>query len=134
GRFPEPTTPNDDAPARHFVLLDTTCVDGEVAANGHEWSMGAYATGFVAKAGPLNYRSPTLKKIGYPAEGYYDSLARPAGGYLWDRCAEAGVSYRSYGEWVANGKTADDPRRAMVKALEGHIDAGFHGFDLNYSD
>jgi DNA-binding beta-propeller fold protein YncE len=132
--FPEEITPNHHAIAREFVLLDNTYVEGEVSADGHEWSMGAYATDFVEKTWPLSYRSPNLKKIGYPAEGNYDSVARPAGGYIWDRCAEAGVSYRSYGEWIANGKTPDDPRRATVKALEGHFDPGFHSYDLDYTD
>jgi YVTN family beta-propeller protein len=132
--FPEEVTPNHHALAREFVLLDNTYADGEVSANGHEWSMGAYATDFVEKMWPITYRQAGLKKVGYPAEGNYDSLARPAGGYLWDRCAEAGVSYRSYGEWVALDTKLTDPNRALVKALEGHVDPGYRGFDLNYSD
>src|SRR5262249_55859520 len=86
------------------------------------------------KVWPLTYRQTGLKKIGYPAEGNYNSVARPAGGYLWDRCAEAGVSYRSYGEWVANGPTPDAPRRATVKALEGHFDPKFHSYHLDHPD
>ncbi len=70
----------------------------------------------------------------YPAEGNFDDIARPAGGYLWDRCAEAKVTYRSYGEWVDNGKTLKDPSKARVKALEGHIDPLYRGFDLDYPD
>jgi hypothetical protein len=58
----------------------------------------------------------------------------PAGGYLWDRAREAGVSYRSYGEWVENGKTPADPGKARVKALEGHFDPLFRGFDMDYPD
>jgi hypothetical protein len=61
-------------------------------------------------------------------------VAAPAGGYLWDRAREAGVSYRSYGEFVANGKTPKDPGRAKVKSLEGHFDPLFRSFDMNYSD
>src|SRR5262249_27420320 len=61
-------------------------------------------------------------------------IARPAGGYIWDRCAAAGVSYRSYGEWIDNPKKAGDPAKARVKALEGHFDPWFHGYDLDYSD
>jgi DNA-binding beta-propeller fold protein YncE len=132
--FPEEITPNHHAIAREFVLLDNTYVDGEVSADGHEWSMGAYATDFVEKIWPLTYRTPKLGKLGYPAEGNYDSVARPSGGYIWDRCAEANVSYRSYGEWVANGKTPNDPRRATVPAIEGHFDPGFHSFDMDYMD
>jgi hypothetical protein len=41
--FPEDVTPNHHALAREFVLLDNFYVDGEVSADGHEWSMGAYA-------------------------------------------------------------------------------------------
>jgi sugar lactone lactonase YvrE len=133
--FPESITPNHHRLAREFVLLDNFYVDGEVSASGHEWSMGAYATDFVQKIWPLVYRGSPLHKLDkYPAEGNMDAIARPAGGYLWDRCAEAGVSYRSYGEWIQNGKTPDDPGRARVKALEGHFDPHFRGFDLDYSE
>jgi hypothetical protein len=97
--------------------------------------MGAYCTDFVKKFWPLTYRGSSTGKLKiYPSEGNFDSIERPAGGYLWDRCAEAKVSYRSYGEWVKNGKTAKDPATAQVKALEGHIDQWFHGWDLEYPD
>ncbi len=133
--FPERVTPNHHKLAREFVLLDNFYVEGEVSADGHEWSMGAYATDYVEKVWPLNYRGSPYKKLSeYPSEGAHDAIARPAGGYIWDRAAEAGVSYRSYGEWVENGKTPNDPGRATVKALEGHIDPMFRGYDLDYPD
>jgi DNA-binding beta-propeller fold protein YncE len=133
--FPEKITPNAHRLARQFVLLDNFYCEGEVSADGHEWSMGAYATDFVRKVWPLSYRGSPLKKLNiYPSEGAHDDLARPAGGYIWDRCAEAGVSYRSYGEWIANGKTPKDPAKARVKALEGHFDPWFRSYDLEYSD
>jgi DNA-binding beta-propeller fold protein YncE len=131
--FPDRVTPNHHRLAREFVLLDNFYVDGEVSADGHQWSMGAYATDFVEKVWPLVYRR-SGEKITYPSEGNYDSVARPAGGYLWDRCAEAGVSYRRYGEWVMNGKRPGDPARAVVRTLVGHIDPLFRGFDLDYPD
>jgi DNA-binding beta-propeller fold protein YncE len=132
--FPEAVTPNHHRLARQFVLLDNFYCEGEVSADGHEWSMGAYATDFVEKVWPLVYRGSPQKKLTFPAEGHFDSIARPAGGYIWDRCAEAGVSYRSYGEWIENGKTPADPGKARVKALEGHFDPMFRGFDMDYSD
>jgi YVTN family beta-propeller protein len=133
--FPEKVTPNAHRLARQFVLLDNFYCDGEVSAEGHEWSMGAYCTDFVKKVWPLSYRgSPTKKLSIYPAEGVFDEIARPAGGYLWDRCAAAKVSYRSYGEWVDNGKTLTDPAKARVKALEGRIDPFYRGWDMDYSD
>jgi phospholipase C len=130
--FPEKVTPNAHRLARQFVLLDNFYVESEVSADGHEWSMGAYCTDFVKKAWPLNYRGD--KTIKYPAEGMFDEIARPASGYIWDRCAQAGLSYRSYGEWVLNGKTPDDPATTKVKALEGHFDPQFRSFDMDYSD
>jgi DNA-binding beta-propeller fold protein YncE len=136
--FPEAITPNHHKLARQFVLLDNIYVDGEVSADGHEWSMGAYATDFVEKMWPLSYRGSPRGTFGYPSEGNLDPIARPAGGYLWDRAKEAGVSYRSYGEWITNGTKRPDgtynPSKPTVKALEGHYDPGYHGWDLDYPD
>jgi 6-phosphogluconolactonase (cycloisomerase 2 family) len=131
--FPARVTPNHHKLAREFVLLDNFYCDGEVSADGHEWSMGAYATDFIEKVWPLVYRGADKKKIGYPGEGNYP-VATPAGGYIWDRCAEAKLTYRSYGEWISNGKTENDPGKARSKALEGHFDPMFRGFDLKYPD
>jgi len=134
--FPDKVTPNHHKLVKEFVLLDNTYVEGEVSADGHEWSMGAYASDFVEKAWPLSYRGG--KRVGYPAEGAFDYAARPAGGYLWDRAADAKVTYRSYGEWIANGKKNDDGTyadgKARVKALEGHFDPKFVGYDTDYPD
>jgi DNA-binding beta-propeller fold protein YncE len=132
--FPEEVTPNHHALAREFVLLDNFYVESEVSADGHEWSMGAYATDYVERTWPLGYRGD--KRAPYPAEGNKEvySIARPAGGYIWDRAAAKGVSYRSYGEFVKNGATPDDPCTTVVKALEGHFDPGFRTFDMDYSD
>jgi len=133
--FPEKVTPNHHKLANEFVLLDNFYVDGEVSADGHQWSMAAYATDYVEKVWPLTYRSGSLKKLPeYASEGDFDSMERPAGGYIWDRCADAKVSYRSYGEWIENGKTLKDPGKATVKALEGHFDPWFRGFDMDYPD
>jgi DNA-binding beta-propeller fold protein YncE len=132
--FPERVTPNHHALAREFVLLDNFYVESEVSADGHEWSMGAYASDFVEKQWPLSYGHNKRGKFPYPSEGAYDAAARPAGGYLWDRAIAAGVTVRSYGEWVANGRTPADPCTAKVKSLEGRIDPLFRSFDMRYSD
>ena len=47
--FPEKTTPNHHKLARSFVLLDNFYTESEVSADGHEWSMAAYASDFVEK-------------------------------------------------------------------------------------
>jgi len=132
--FGEKVTPNHHALAREFVLLDNFYVESEVSADGHEWSMGAYATDFVEKNWPLSYgHNKGHNKFPYPGEGDF-AIATPAGGYLWDRAKEAGVSYRSYGEFVENGKKPGDPCTTRVAALEGHFDPGFRSFDMGYPD
>ena len=131
--FPERLTPNHHALAREFVTLDNFYVESEVSADGHEWTMGAYATDFVEKFWPLSYGHNKHKKFPYPAEGNFD-MARPAGGYLWDRAKEAGVSFRSYGEFVGNPKNTNDPCIARVPALKGHFDPWFRSFDTDYPD
>lgn len=120
--FGENITPNQHAIAREFVLLDNFYVNGEVSADGHSWTMGAYATDFLEKNWPTSYSG---RGGSYPGEGN-----RPIANnkkWLWDACAEKGVSYRSYGEFVSN-------RRANVPVLEGHFCKEFVGWDMGIRD
>jgi DNA-binding beta-propeller fold protein YncE len=129
--FPEEVTPNHHALVKEFVLLDNFYAEAEVSADGHEWSMGAYASDFVERTWPLSYRGD--RRVPYPAEGA-QALARPANGYIWDRAAQKGISYRSYGEFIKNGRAPDDPSSTTVETLKGHFDPKFRGYDLTYPD
>ncbi len=129
--FPEPITPNHHALARDFVTLDNFYVESEVSADGHEWSMGAYATDWVEKHWPLSYGHS--KKFPYPSEGAFPA-ATPAGGYLWDRAKAANVTYRSYGEFTTSPKADGTPGTAKVPGLEGHFDPQYHSFAMDYPD
>jgi hypothetical protein len=131
--FPERVSPNHHQLARDFVLLDNFYAEAEVSADGHEWSMGAYATDFVEKMWPLMYGHNKPKKYPFPAEGNFP-VAFPAGGYLWDKANEAGVSYRSYGEFVDLSTPASQPTVTLVNSLKGHVDPWYRGFDLEYRD
>jgi DNA-binding beta-propeller fold protein YncE len=131
--FGEPVTPNHHALVNEFVLLDNFYVESEVSADGHEWTMAAYATDFVEKSWPLVYREGGRGIFRYPSEGGL-KIAFPAGGYLWDRCAEKGVSYYSYGEFVDNGPTPNDPATARLESLKGHFDPRYRSFDMDYQD
>jgi DNA-binding beta-propeller fold protein YncE len=132
--FPEKVTPNLHALARQFVLLDNFYVDSEVSADGHEWSTAAYATDFVEKTWPLNYRRGHLRAIQYPAEGDFE-IAYPSSGYIWDRCKQAGLTYRSYGEFVkiVAGKEGD-VGGTRIETLQGHFDPLYRAWDLDYPD
>ena len=126
-------TPNHHALAREFVLLDNFYVESEVSADGHEWSMAAYATDFVEKTWPLLYRGSREGKLHYPAEGRFP-IAEAVGGYIWDRCHEAKVTLPQLRRVHREPARRGDPRKARVAALEGHFDPDFHGYDLDYPD
>ena len=78
---------------------------------------------FVEKTWPLNYGHNYGKKYPYPSEGVFP-IAAPANGYLWDRARQAGVTYRSYGEFVFAGKKAGDPNWTKLAALAGTFRSG----------
>jgi DNA-binding beta-propeller fold protein YncE len=121
--FPEKVTPNHHALASEFVLLDNFYVNAEVSADGHNWSMAAYANDYVEKTWPTNYSS---RGGTYDYEGSR-KIAQPKDGFIWDYCQRAGVTYRSYGEFVGNGE-------AKLKSLEGHFDKDFPTYNLSITD
>jgi sugar lactone lactonase YvrE len=133
--FPEKVTPNLHAIARQFVLLDNFYANAEVSAGGHEWSMAGYSSEFVERTWPVNYghggKKGTL--VPYTAEGRY-LAAVPALGYLWDRAAAAGVTFRSYGEFTDLDLPAGSPMRSRLPSLQGKVDPDFRGWDLAYTD
>ncbi|MDA2925296.1 beta-propeller fold lactonase family protein [Acidobacteria bacterium AH-259-L09] len=111
--FGEKITPNHHALAREFVLLDNFYVDAEVSVDGHSWSMAAYATDYAEKAWPAGYAGR-----GRMLNLYYPGLYTPDRGFIWDLCAKAGISYRSYGEMVTE---RDGRVEARFPGLVGHI-------------
>ncbi|HKJ41959.1 MAG TPA: bifunctional YncE family protein/alkaline phosphatase family protein [Sunxiuqinia sp.] len=121
--FGKNITPNQHALTKDFVLLDNFYVDAEVSADGHNWSTAAYATDVVEKTWPTYYGSHGGT---YFYEGEKEG-AYPRDGFIWNYCQRAGISYRSYGEFSADGKTP-------LKALEGHICPQSPGFDMTIKD
>ena len=82
----------------------------EVSADGHNWSLGAYATDYLEKNWPTNYggRGGT-----YDAEGTR-KIANNKNGFIWDFCKREGVSYRTYGEFA-------DDYKPNIPVLENHF-------------
>jgi hypothetical protein len=116
-------TPNLHAVANEFALLDNFYVDAEVSADGHNWSMAAYATDFIEKTWPTSYGG---RGGNYDSEGER-KVGDPRDGYIWDYCKRAGVSYRTYGEFAGDGETT-------LKSLVGHLCMQSPGFDLTIPD
>ncbi|MFL9485540.1 bifunctional YncE family protein/alkaline phosphatase family protein [Chitinophagaceae bacterium LWZ2-11] len=120
--FGEHITPNQHKLVDEFVLLDNFYVDAEVSADGHNWSMGAYATDYLEKTWPTSYGG---RGGSYDAEGSRP-IANNKGGFIWDHCKRNNVTYRTYGEFADGGK-------ANIAVLKGHV-APYTGWDLGVRD
>jgi YVTN family beta-propeller protein len=134
--FGEEITPNAHALAREFVLFDNFYVDAEVSYDGHAFSTGAYATDFVEKIWPTNYGgrgARYLSEGGGSMRTPFGNITAPPQGYLWDFARRAGLTVRSYGEFV----TRDDeggPVRAAVPGLDGLVHPTYPPFDMDIPD
>ena len=109
--FPRKVTPNHHKLAEEFVLLDNLYCNGQVSRDGHPWSTMAYHTDYIARDWHLTYSG--RKGVDDDEEG---NLSNGPGGYLWDACKRAGVSYRNYGEF---GKRVSDGKGGMM--MEGRV-------------
>ena len=116
--FGREVTPNHHKLAEEFVLLDNLYCNGHVSADGHPWSTMAYNTDYIARNWALTYSS----RAGIHDDDEGD-LSNAPSGYLWDACARAGLSYRSYGEYGRRVSQPDGSLRmeGAVPGLVGHM-------------
>jgi hypothetical protein len=121
--FGKKITPNQHAIAESFVLLDNFFVDAEVSADGHNWSMGAYATDYLEKTWPSSYGS---RGGTYGGEGERE-IANNKGGFIWNNCYRYGISYRTYGEFVSGNKPS-------LAILENNSCVSFPSYGLTIAD
>lgn len=120
--FGENITPNLHKLAKEFVLLDNFYCDGEVSADGHSWSMGAYATDYLEKNWPTSYGG---RGGSYPGEGMNKTANNKW--YIWDQCKKKNISYRTYGEFT-------DARTANIPVLEKHFCPYYTGWNMDVKD
>ncbi len=121
--FGQHYTPNQHALVSQFVLLDNFYVDGEVSADGHNWSTGAYATDYLEKTWPTSYGG---RGGNYDAEGGR-TIANNKNGFIWDLCKRNNVTYRTYGEFA-------DSFKPNIPVLKDHLCPYFSSWDLNVRD
>jgi YVTN family beta-propeller protein len=121
--FGENITPNQHALVREFVLLDNFYVNGEVSADGHNWTMGGYATDYLEKNWPTSYGG---RGGSYPGEGSV-KIANNKDGFLWDFCKKKGVSYRTYAEFMGE-------KEPNIPVLKDHYCASYTPWDLSVRD
>ena len=135
--FGRSVTPNQHAIADRFGIFDRFFCDAEVSADGHNWSTAAFANDYLEKMWPPQYAD---RRPFYDFEDGAEA-STPHAGYLWDDAARSHVSLRDYGEFVTSGANdgggdPDDlpPTSSTQRALQGHIDTRFAGFDLHLRD
>jgi YVTN family beta-propeller protein len=149
--FGRDVSPNHHAIAERFGIYDRFFVNAEVSADGHNWSMAAYATDYVEKTVQSTY-SGRGRSYDYEGTNRQDEdLARdatvipeddvnePANGYLWNLAERAGITFRNYGEFVVAiappaGSKAGITYRGAKPYLAAHTDEEFPGFDLTIPD
>lgn len=128
--FGETVTPNAHALARRFGIFDRFFANGQVTANGLNWSTGAFANDYTETLWPASYAGRGM---------HYDFedggvAAHAHAGHLWDAAARAHITYRDYGMWVTNRGPIGTPVTTGEAALAGHIDPKYRGFDIEYAD
>ena len=121
--FGEKITPNQHKLVKEFVLMDNFYVDGEVSADGHNWSLGANSNDYLEKTWVTSYGG---RGGDYDAEGNR-RIADNKNGFIWDYCKRAGVSYRTYGEFA-------DDYKANIPILENHFCPYFTSWDQRVRD
>jgi hypothetical protein len=120
--FGERITPNQHKLVKEFVLLDNFYVDGEVSADGHEWSLGAYATDYLEKTWPTSYGG---RGGSYDGEGMRAIANNKV--YIWDQCKKKNISYRTYGEFT-------DGVKPNIPVLAGHFSKTYTGWNMGVKD
>jgi len=121
--FGKNITPNQHHIAESFVLLDNFYVDAEVSADGHNWTMGGYATDYLEKTWPSSYSN---RGGTYGGEGERE-VANNKNGFLWNQCNRYGVSYRTYGEFISSNNPT-------LPVLKNHFCAKYPEYDLAITD
>lgn len=117
--FGKRITPNHHALAGNFVLLDNFYVDGEVSADGHNWSLGAYATDYMEKNWPTSYGNRGPGAVGLTAKNKL---------YIWDQANRFNVTFRTYGEFINADNTPQIP------ILKDHFTKAYPTHDLRDPD
>ena len=124
--FNDSVTPNAHAIARRWVLFDNFYVDGEVSADGHEWSTRAFANDYNEKTWPQIYSDRRAWDV---TSG--EDLANRAESYLWDAAKRKGLWVVNFGEMTTDEA---DTTRTNIAGLKGITANGYPGFIMSIPD
>jgi DNA-binding beta-propeller fold protein YncE len=132
--FGEKITPNHHKLAREFVLLDNFYVNADVSADGFYWTTAAIAPDTNQKTWPLNY----ARRIYARGNGSPEGTRQAPGGHVWDKAAEAGVSFFNYGFTAVNLPNPPETGRQIADVpdpiLKPRTSYDFRQHDRSFSD
>jgi DNA-binding beta-propeller fold protein YncE len=124
--FNDSVTPNAHAIARRWVLFDNFYVDGEVSADGHEWSTRAFANDYNEKTWPQIYSDRRDWDV---TSG--EDLANRAESYLWDAAKRKGLWVVNFGEMTTDEA---DTVRTNIAGLKSITANRYPGFVMSIPD
>jgi len=105
--FGEKITPNIHRLSRDFVLLDNTYCSGILSADGHNWSLSAFANDYLERSFAGFPRA-------YPdglGKNDIDVMAWSPQGFLWSAVDKVGGTTRVYGEMCLGTTRFTDPNK-----------------------
>src|SRR2546426_7884207 len=130
--FNDSVTPNAHAIARRWVLFDNFYVDGEVSADGHEWTDRAFANDYNEKTWPQIYSDRREWDL---TSG--EDLANRRGSYLWEAARKQGMRVVNFGEGTLSESDAPDAGtniRSNLPGLQEITASNYPGFILSIPD
>ncbi|HEY6208452.1 MAG TPA: bifunctional YncE family protein/alkaline phosphatase family protein, partial [Gemmatimonadales bacterium] len=132
--FNDTVTPNAHAIARRWVLFDNFYVDGEVSADGHEWTDRAFAGDYNEKTWPQIYSNRRKWDL---TSG--EDLANPRDAYVWDAAKRKGLWVVNFGEMTESESEEGDTGvarrvRTNIPGLTDITAATYPGFVLGIPD
>jgi len=129
--FDNAVTPNAHAIADRWVLFDNFYVNGEVSADGHEWTDRGYASDYNEKTWPQIYANRREWDL---TSG--EDLANPGGTYLWDAAQRNRLWVVNFGEMTESDDDSTRTRtgRTNIPGLKDITAANYPGFVLAIAD
>ena len=129
--FDNAVTPNAHAIADRWVLFDNFYVNGEVSADGHEWTDRGYASDYNEKTWPQIYSNRREWDL---TSG--EDLANPGGTYLWDAAQRNRLWVVNFGEMTESDDDSTRTRtgRTNIPGLKDITAANYPGFVLAIPD
>src|SRR5213593_1069416 len=129
--FDNAVTPNAHAIADRWVLFDNFYVNGEVSADGHEWTDRGYASDYNEKTWPQIYSNRREWDL---TSG--EDLANPGGTYLWDAAQRDRLWVVNFGEMTESDDDSTRTRtgRTNIPGLKDITAANYPGFVLAIPD